>query len=47
MYDISELEEKLIGIFYTREALREVLTPDVVACYFGRIPRDELLDFLL
>lgn len=44
--DVIEIEEKLIGVRYDREALEKVLEDVDVKYYFGNISKEEFLDLI-
>ncbi|ULL16342.1 lipoate--protein ligase [Paenibacillus sp. H1-7] len=46
-YDVSELEERLLGVRYEEEALRYALSQVDLSRYFGAITAEELLALLL
>lgn len=46
-YDVSELEEKIVGIRYEEQALRSVLAQIELSKYFGAITAEELLALLM
>lgn len=44
--DVSEIQEKLIGTSYTRQALEEALNEIDIKHYFGNITKEEFLDLI-
>lgn len=45
--EISEVEQALIGVRYTREAIEEVLQTLDIAHYFGKVTLEEVLEMLV
>lgn len=44
---ISEFEQRLIGVRYDEEAVKDALKDVRISDYFGKIPEDAILDLLL